>query len=89
MDTWAEEMRTGDSALVHDFFSQMQHLQLFDHKVGHVWKLERNETRGYYFHLALFLNGQEPVDEYLGLKILNCWEAITKGGGELQWGTKV
>lgn len=66
-----------------DFFNNMRHNSLFNHKVGYVWKFEYGQSRGNHFHVALFFDGHYVQrDEWLSHQICRYWgDVITKGYG--------
>lgn len=56
---------------------------LFQHMVGHVWRIEYARVGGYHLHCALFFDGSKVQQhEWLAQQICNYWhDVITEGHG--------
>ncbi|WP_369072982.1 YagK/YfjJ domain-containing protein [Burkholderia gladioli] len=56
---------------------------LFEHMVGHVWRIEYSRVGGYHLHCALFFDGSKVKQhEWLAQQICDYWrDVITKGRG--------
>jgi len=65
------------------FMNNRRHNGLFASMVGHIWKLEEGQSRGFHLHLILFFRGSKVYQHaYLAEEIGQYWEnAITKGQG--------
>lgn len=65
------------------FKNNWRHNQRFEHVIGHIWKLEYGEKKGYHYHLMFFLRGSEvEKDWFISDQIGKYWmETITKGRG--------
>lgn len=52
-----------------------RHNALFEHMVGHIWKLEYGKNKGYHYHLILFFLGSKVQnDAYIAHQIGNYWK---------------
>lgn len=60
-----------------------RHNSLFEHMVGHIWKLEYGKSKGYHYHLILFfLGSQVEKDYYIAKQIGEYWKCfITQNRG--------
>jgi len=56
---------------------------LFEHMIGHVWRIEYSRVGGHHLHCALFFDGSKVQQhEWLAQQICDYWcDAITKGRG--------
>lgn len=56
---------------------------LFEHMVGHVWRIEYARVGGYHLHCALFFDGSKiKQHEWIAQQICDYWrDVITKGRG--------
>lgn len=65
------------------FLNNRRSNSIFEHMVGHLWKLEEGETKGYHFHLFAFFDGSKvKQDAHLAKQLGEYWqEAVTKGDG--------
>ncbi|CAJ3454415.1 Protein of uncharacterised function (DUF3296) [Burkholderia pseudomallei] len=56
---------------------------LFEHLVGHVWRIEWSRVSGYHLHVAFFFDGSKvQKDGWLADQIGQYWvDAVTKGRG--------
>ncbi|WP_082754592.1 YagK/YfjJ domain-containing protein [Burkholderia savannae] len=56
---------------------------LFEHKIGHVWRIEYALVGGYHMHAAFFFDGSQiQQHEWLAQQICDYWrEVITEGRG--------
>lgn len=65
------------------FLENMRHNKIFEHKIGHIWKIEYAEIKGYHYHWIFFFNGAYVQrDHYIGNLIGKCWKDVaTKGRG--------
>ncbi|WP_175895520.1 YagK/YfjJ domain-containing protein [Burkholderia cepacia] len=56
---------------------------LFQHMLGHVWRIEYSRVGGYHLHCALFFDGSKVRQhEWLAQQICDYWrDVITKGRG--------
>lgn len=65
------------------FLNNRRSNSIFEHMVGHLWKLEEGETKGYHFHLFAFFDGSKvQQDAHLAKQLGEYWQnVITKGDG--------
>jgi hypothetical protein len=65
------------------FFNNRRSNTVFDHMVGHLWKLEEGTTKGYHFHVMFFFDGSKVQhDAHLAKLLGDYWQhKITKGEG--------
>lgn len=56
---------------------------LFEHLIGHVWRIECSRVGGYHMHVAFFFDGSKVQQhEWLAQKICDYWrDGITDGSG--------
>lgn len=74
-----ELMRARD----HLFANMPSKPSLFEHLIGHVWRIECSRVGGYHQHVAFFFDGSKVQQhEWLAQQICNYWcEVITQGRG--------
>jgi hypothetical protein len=64
------------------FLNSRRSNKIFKDEVGYIWKLEFGKTKGYHFHVILFLDGSlAHKDEFRASVIGRYWEHITGGKG--------
>jgi len=65
------------------FLNNRRSNSIFDNMVGHIWKLEEGETKGYHFHLMVFGDGSKVQnDAHLAKQLGDYWQnVITMGDG--------
>lgn len=55
---------------------------LSEHVAGYIWKMEYGLEKGFHFHFAIFLNGQDVCkDITIGDILGNKWKSLTAGKG--------
>jgi hypothetical protein len=65
------------------FLNNRRSNTVFDHMVGHIWKLEEGTTKGYHFHVMFFFDGSKVQQDVHLAKVLGeYWQdVVTKGEG--------
>ncbi|WP_186084765.1 YagK/YfjJ domain-containing protein [Burkholderia gladioli] len=58
--------------------------ELFEHRLGYVWKIEQDKNGMIHHHVLFIFDGQCVKDEFAALDRIGVrWDAITKGAGYL------
>jgi Inovirus Gp2 len=58
--------------------------ELFEHLIGHVWKMERDKEGIIHHHVLFVFDGQRVRDDFTALdRIRRRWERVTDGAGYL------
>lgn len=73
----------------HDFQHFLKNLKrhkLFEHKVGHIWKLEYGPDKGFHYHLYLFFDGSKVKDDVLkAFQVGDYWVYSIARGLGVSW----
>lgn len=59
---------------------------IFDHLVGHVWKLEYGLDKGFHYHVMLFFDGSKVREDInLAKRIGDYWSKVVTNGEGVYW----
>lgn len=68
------------------FYSNSRNNSLFDHLVGHVWKLEYGLDKGFHYHVMLFFDGSKVREDVnLAKRIGDYWSKVITNGEGVYW----
>lgn len=68
--------------LMKRFLNANRSNKIFNDVVGYIWKMEYGESKGYHYHLLIFLDGADAhKDVYRGLRMGQYWIELTQGRG--------